>query len=311
MSQGAEKHRVLVTGATGLLGRSVVEAFAKDPEWHVKGVGLSRAEGDTVKLDLLDFEAVTELVRSYRPDVIVHAAAERRLPVCEQDPEGTRRLNVETTRHLARCSKQFKSWLLFISTDYIFDGTSPPYAESALPRPLNEYGRQKRDAAMAAREADWGCGELRVPLLYGPVERVDESGLSKILQLIVDRRTPAALCDWQIRCPTLVDDIALALVQLAHHKMDHCGLSGAFHWSGPETMTKYQMAQRMAAKFGLDMSHIAAEVDRNDPRVPRDATLDVETARLMGVSQQTKFEEGIECLRPWIDKLQKEVAGRE
>ena len=133
-----------------------------------------------MRIDLNDFEAVTKLVTSLKPDVIVHAAAVRRADFCERDKEGSRRINVECTRLLASLCKKLQGWLLFISTDYVFDGTKPPYSEGSMTNPLNElvfcdafalflkkhrYGRQKRDAEIQAREADWGCGVLRVPLL--------------------------------------------------------------------------------------------------------------------------------------------------
>ena len=298
------KLRIIVTGGTGLLGRSIVKKFSETSDWETLALGWSRAKGEVLKVDLTDFGAVEKIVASFKPDVILHAAAERRLDVCESDQARSRTLNVEVTRHLAKMAKKHSSWLLFISTDYIFDGTAPPYGEAAKPNPLNEYGRQKFEAGNAARESDWGCGVLRVPLLYGAVEQIDESGPSKILKMILDGK-PCKLDNWQIRCPTLVDDIAHAVLMLARHKMEHCGLSGVFHWSGPETMTKFEMAKRMAAHFGLSAGHIEpmAEPLEQDARRPKDATLDVETVRLMGCWQQTPLEKGIETLRNWLPPL--------
>lgn len=82
-----------------------------------------------MKVDLRDFEAVAKIVETFKPHVIVHTAAERRIEACEKDVEGTRMLNVELTRHLATLTKKYKAWLLFISTDYVFDGKKPPYSE--------------------------------------------------------------------------------------------------------------------------------------------------------------------------------------
>ncbi len=181
-----EKKRVLVTGATGLLGRAVVKEFASSGKWEVQGVGNTRAKGEILRVDLLDEDATSKIVESFKPDVILHAAAERRIDQCEKDPLA-RKLNVDVTRHLARLAKKHGAWLLFISTDYLFDGRAPPYSESSPLNPLNEYGRQKRDAGMAAREEDWGCGVLRVPLLYGDVEKLDESGASGLLAHLLDK----------------------------------------------------------------------------------------------------------------------------
>jgi S-adenosylmethionine synthetase len=258
-------------------------------------------QGAVLRVDLLDSEAVTKVVCSFRPHVIVHCAAERRIDRCEKDPK-SRELNVEVTRLLSRLAKQQGAWLLFISTDYLFDGTSPPYRESDTLNPLNEYGRQKRDAGMAARGEDWGCGVLRVPLLYGAVETLDESGVSAILAQLLATTENVALDNWQIRCPTLVDDVALVCRQLADNKMLHCGLSGVFHFSGPDPMTKFQMAQIMAREFGLAMGHVTAAAAKPDPLRPYNAQLDCTTLNLMGISRQTPFVKGIQCLAQWVPR---------
>ncbi len=323
-----EKKRVLVTGATGLLGRAVVKAF-DEVGWEVLGLGLSRSkvcsredsscsylfqfaktlkqqkkQGSILRVDLMDDEAVTKVVAAFRPNVIVHCAAERRIDRCEKDPQ-SRRLNVDVTRLLSRLARVHGAWLLFISTDYLFDGTSPPYREGDATNPLNEYGRQKRDAGIAAREEDWGCGVLRVPLLYGPVETLDESGVSAILAQLLDQSKPVALDNWQIRCPTLVDDVADVCRQLAEAKMLHCGLSGVFHFSGPDSLTKWQMAQVIAAELGLkqsEISHVSAAEAKPDPLRPHNAQFDCTTLKLMDISKQTPFAVGVKCLAPWVAK---------
>ncbi len=298
MAECKEKKRVLVTGATGLLGRAVLKAF-EGADWEVVGLGLTRSKGSVLRVDLTDSEAVTKVVASLRPNVIVHCAAERRIDRCEKDPR-SRELNVEVTRLLARLAKQHGAWLLFISTDYLFDGTAPPYREGDPVNPLNEYGRQKRDAGIAARAEDWGCGVLRVPLLYGVVESLDESGVSAILAQLLDTSRPVALDNWQIRCPTLVDDVAYVCRQLAEAKMLHCGLSGVFHFSGPDAMTKFEMAQVMAREFGLDASHVTAAAPKSDPMRPFNAQLDCTTLKLMDITRQTPFVKGIQCLAQWV-----------
>jgi dTDP-4-dehydrorhamnose reductase len=99
-----------------------------------------------------------------------------------------------------------------------------------------------------------------------------------------------------------VDDVADAILNLANQKMAHCGLSGVFHWGGPNSMTKYEMAQSLGKKFNLDTSHITPETDLNDPNRPHDATMDVHTLKLMGISKQTEFEDGVDCLQEWLPK---------
>lgn len=253
-----------------------------------------------MRIDLRDFDAVTKIVETFRPDVIVHTAAERRIDVCEKEKEASEHMNVGLTKLFAQLTKKYGGWLLFISTDYVFDGKSPPYSEGDDTNPLNEYAKQKRDAEIAAREADWGCGVLRVPLLYGAVKDLDESGVSHVLQQILDKK-PAKQDDLQIRYPTLVDDIAVVCKELAEQKMDHCGLSGVWHWSGDEKYTKYEIAKIMGEVFNLDTSHIQpTKVDNSDVRAPN-ARLDTTTLKLMGIGKSTPFKEGLKkSYSEWI-----------
>jgi S-adenosylmethionine synthetase len=132
--------RVLITGATGLLGRALMEAFALTQpklggnssvgysnEWIVTGLGFSRVpssqSNDTkhgqskiVKCDLRDATQVSDIIRSIQPHVIIHSAAERRPDNVEKDPSGTEALNVEATSRIASIAKEVGAWALYIST---------------------------------------------------------------------------------------------------------------------------------------------------------------------------------------------------
>jgi S-adenosylmethionine synthetase len=270
----------------------------------VIGVGSTRAKGDIIRCDLNDFDAITKLVGSLKPQVIVHCAAERRLENVQRDPVASRRLNVDVPRLLAQLCKQHFCWLLLISTDYVFDGKNPPYSTSAPTHPLNEYGVQKRDAELAATEADWGTGVLRVPLLYGAVQSLDESNVSSMVENLLCK-TPIAYDNVQVRFPTLVDDVAFVARRLSEQKMDHCGLSGIWHWSGNEAMTKYGIAVRLGTILGLDHSHVTPVnvEDAGSLQRPHNAQLDVSTLTLMGISQITPFEQGVRnSFASWVSK---------
>ncbi len=116
-----------ITGATGLLGRAILEEFAAAYEGDFVGTGLSRATGKVEKLDLLDRSAVEAFFETKKPKFIIHSAAERKPDVSEKDPKATWTLNVDVTGHLAKLCHENGAWLLYLSTDYVFDGTAPPY----------------------------------------------------------------------------------------------------------------------------------------------------------------------------------------
>ena len=164
----AASKRVLITGASGMLGRALLNEFTQNG-WNCLGLAFSRARGDLVKVDLGNADEVTRVVNSFRPSVLVHAAAERRPDVVEKQPEATRSLNVTASKHLADLCSELKCFLIYISTDYVFDGSSPPYQPSDTPNPINAYGRSKLDGERAVAT----CHECEIKLAFIWLSRIN------------------------------------------------------------------------------------------------------------------------------------------
>src|SRR3984893_4562589 len=175
---------VAVIGASGLLGRAVAGELAGRPDWRVVRTAHRRAPGDAVALDIRDAAAVDAFVARESPDALVIAAAERRPDVCENDLALARALNVDAVCTIAAAAHRCGAWVLSISTDYVFDGTRPPYRFDAPPTPINAYGRSKLEGEQALIEtAERGC-VLRLPLLYGPIVDWQESAVTSLVPAI-------------------------------------------------------------------------------------------------------------------------------
>uniref|UniRef100_A0A7S4PHE3 RmlD-like substrate binding domain-containing protein n=1 Tax=Paramoeba aestuarina TaxID=180227 RepID=A0A7S4PHE3_9EUKA len=293
----SKKIRVLITGASGLLGRALVKGF----EGHeVKGLALNRTQDingcSVMSADLTKFEEAEQKILEFKPDVVVHAAAERRLDRALADKERAEALNVTTVGKLAALCKGMKQdcFMIFISTDYVFDGTSPPYKPNAKKNPLNYYGETK----CKAEEAFWATGihggVVRVPLLYGRVETLDECFLSQLAANLLKASKEGGkvkVDTWQTRAPTFVDDIARAVRKLAERRQRHCSLSGTWHFSAPGRLNRYQMASEMCDI--LDISKDVLETtSAEDSTRPKDASLDATALHLMGMGDSIPFKEG-------------------
>ncbi|KAA1472560.1 NAD-P-binding protein, partial [Dentipellis sp. KUC8613] len=291
--------KVLVTGASGVLGSAIYAAFKQAPERHtVLGLAHSRATGDLKALDLLKADEVDALVREFRPDWIVHCAAERKPDVAEKDPEGTQKLNVSVPEHLAKLAKELGSTLIYISTDYVFDGTSPPYVPSARTNPLNIYGRTKRDGELAVLGVEGARGVvLRVPVLYGPAPHNADSAVNILLDVVQDQSGKQYKMDhYQTRYPTNVLDIAAFLVRLARlPRTRH--LPPILHYTAPEPFTKYEMCLIFARILGVPHAHIVPDANPPAPGAtprPHDTQLYVRETEDLGVEGglgTTGFEE--------------------
>lgn len=217
--------RVLVTGASGLLGRQVVRAFDLDG-WTVTGTAFSRADGKTLrKVDLEDGAAVAAVLDDVRPTVVVHCAANRFPDKVDKDPQGTRRLNIDASQALASLCAARGAVLVYISTDYVFPGTKgeAPYEADTPPAPPNLYGESKLDGERAVlgvyseKSASGGNGRavvLRVPVLYGQAEKPAESAVNVLLDTVNKVQAPgvtAKMDHWSIRYPTNTEDVARVL----------------------------------------------------------------------------------------------------
>ncbi|XP_048851066.1 methionine adenosyltransferase 2 subunit beta isoform X1 [Brienomyrus brachyistius] len=245
--------RVLVTGATGLLGRVVCKEFQNN-QWHVLGSGYSRARPRFLKCNLMDEDAVREVIHEFQPHVIVHCAAERRPDVVERHTEAAMNLNIHASATLAKESAGM--FLIYISTDYVFDGRNPPYGENDAPNPLNLYGKSKLEGEREVLNHNPGAAVLRVPILYGEVERVDESAVTVLWDRVQQGAESCTVDHCQQRFPTYVNDVARVCRLMAERRLQDPSLRGIFHYSGNEQMTKYEMACAIADAFNLPSSHL-------------------------------------------------------
>ena len=270
--------RVLITGASGLLGRPLMKAFEGE---DVLGLALSRADASLKRVDLTDRDALAECVESFGPDVIIHSAAIRRPDICQNDPGLTRRVNVDSTRWVAELARARDAWVLYFSTDYVFDGTAAPYDTGDAPNPLNIYGQSKLDGERALLELLPHSAVLRVPILYGQVEDSDESPVTIIAEQVL-AKDEAPIDAWATRYPTHVQDVAQVCLSLAKAWRDgdeDVRRGGTFHFSGDEPMTKADMARVIGEVLGVGASHLRPDANR-PPGAPRPKNCHLDCSRI-------------------------------
>ncbi|MBP5321396.1 MAG: SDR family oxidoreductase [Kiritimatiellae bacterium] len=263
--------KVWVTGATGLLGREVMKALLSVPGMEVMGGCHARRAPGCEVVDLTDAAQTEAFLERFRPEMIIHAAAERRPDVSEKAPEMVQQLNVAATGTLARWCAHRGAALAYLSTDYVFDGSSPPYASDSNPHPINLYGRSKRageEAVIAAGFDRWWV--LRVPILFGPTDRLGESAVTALAEKMLNARPgePLEMDHWAIRYPTFTPDVAAVLRKGVLLERAGTGIRGIQHWSGEEPLTKYAMARAMAPMVGFDPACLRP-VTVPPPGVPR------------------------------------------
>ncbi|UYV80676.1 MAT2B [Cordylochernes scorpioides] len=295
--------KVLITGASGLLGRAILRHF-NQAGWATLGLAFSRAKEPLKKVDLTNKEEVRAVFENFKPDVVVHSAAERRPNKVEEDLEQSHRLNVDSSAHIAALAKESKAGLIFISTDYAFDGSNPPYAEDAPPNPINTYGKTKVAAEKVIIETyPEGSSILRVPVLYGDEEYLGESAVSVLAKLLLSPQ-PGSVSSYELRFPSHTSDVATVCLQLASRCVQDGGdtIRGIYHWCGDEGLTKWDMVQLMGTEFGKSTAHLTpcATPSPDVPR-PRDTQLQRSRLEALGIGQHTPFQQGVRStLAPFL-----------
>ncbi len=285
--------RILVTGASGMLGRTTLSELVKNSDLSVIGQAFSRIDNGLLQADLTDPTQVAKLIKESRPDCIVHCAAERRPDISEGNKPATDALNQHAVATLAHHCKANNIFLIYLSTDYVFDGKDAPYSTTAIPNPLNHYGQSK----LAGEREAQACGDetliLRVPILYGPIQSLEESAVTTISKHLLDK-TPKPIDHWAQRYPTATTDVARVIAQIIQYRSQHPDFHGTYHWSGNECFTKYEMAQIIGKAWELDTTHL--NPDSNTPAGaprPKDCQLDTSSLTKLGIQSYTPFSEAI------------------
>lgn len=251
---------------------------------RIVGIGHTNATGRQIPLDLREPDALRSLLDEVTPDVVIHSAAYRDPDFCEEHPEEAHRLNVAPVERFCEHLPEPVP-LLFISSDYVFDGGAAPYSEDDERRPVNEYGLLKVEAEDLVLQRDTGL-VLRIPLLIGAGPTWESSGfIYKTLAMIKDP-TPSSLDDTGIRFPTWTNDVAEAVA----HLLD-IGGRGIYHYSSLEGGTKYGWAMELADLAGLSMNHITPDRTGSSTRAarPGNTQLAVEKIRQTGLTRFTPF----------------------
>jgi dTDP-4-dehydrorhamnose reductase len=249
--------KILITGANGFLGHYLVAALLKK-KYSVIATGkgecrLPFAGYDGFEYATMDFTdpfSVHDVFEKYKPEVLVHAGAISKPDECELQQWQAYLTNVEGTVNMMLNAEEQKSFFVFISTDFIFDGEKGMYKEEDEAIPVNFYGKTKMEAEEAVREYEYGWAIARTVLVYGkPL-----SGRNNILGIVkekLEKGEEYSVVDDQVRTPTYVEDLAAGIVAIIEKKA-----TGIYHLSGSDVITPYEMACKTADYLGLDKSLI-------------------------------------------------------
>ena len=247
----------MIVGANGLLGQKVTEFLARGttnrlvlaarspaPRVHV-------ADSVYLELDITRKQQVREAVSEHKPNIIINAAAMTNVDACEKERETAWKVNVTGVENIIEAAKRLDATVVHISTDYIFDGKSGPYAEDDRPEPVNYYGRSKLASENQLRASGLPYIIMRTMVLYGFAPDV-KSNFALWLVRNLEDRSPVRVVDDQMGNPTLVDDLAHAIIGAVELEK-----TGVYHVAGREIVSRHDFALTLASVFGFDAELIS------------------------------------------------------
>lgn len=254
---------MLVTGATGFLGRHLVSGPAT-ARWQILAPG-SRA------MDVRRRDTTISTIRDWRPDVVVHLAYRK----------DDRSIIEDGSRHVAEGAAAVGARLVHLSTDVVFGGRPAPYTERDHPTPMTPYGRHKFAAERAVAEIHPAAVIVRTSLIYG-TERPSpaQEALAAWLRSEPDAPTVSFFTD-EFRCPVHAADLAAAISALAGRP----DVSGPLHVTGPERVSRAQFADLMARHLGFTTARIpTGTIAESGLDRPGNVVLDVSAAADLGIN---------------------------
>jgi len=249
--------RLLITGANGLLGQKIVKQSLEKKEIELIATGRGECRlpwkgFEYASLDITDRTAVLSTFEQYRPEVVIHGAAMTNVDQCELDHTLCDKNNVESTGYIVEACEKHGAHLIFISTDFIFDGEDGPYDESALPAPVNYYGMSKLMAEQIVQGSRVKWAILRTVLVYGTSYNPSRSNIVSWVREKLSSGEGLKIVDDQFRSPTWSNDLASACL-LAVEKT----ATGLYHISGSDQMSILELTRRVARYYHLDESLIS------------------------------------------------------
>lgn len=273
--------RILITGAAGQLGVDLTRVATEEPHHEV-------VAADRARLDVADRDMVLGAFHSFRPDLVLHAGAWTAVDACEADPDRAWRVNALGCRHVAEGTSAVGAHLVAVSTDYVFDGTSPrPYHEWDRPNPESVYGRSKLGGEQEIRDLAPGATVVRTSWVCGP----HGSNMVKTVLRLAAQEGPLRFVDDQHGCPTFTGDLAAMILALGTGRRP-----GLFHVTNQGPTTWWQFARDVVAAAGLDPGRVEpiATSDLSPPRPaprPANSVLDNAALRLSGIPLLPDYHE--------------------
>lgn len=238
--------RVLVTGVKGQLGHDVVKECEKR---GIEAVGV-----DVEEMDITDAQAVDRVITDAKVDAVIHCAAYTAVDAAEDNVEICRRVNADGTEHIAKVCRKLDIKMVYLSTDYVFDGEGErPWEPDDERHPLNVYGQTKYEGELAVEQNLEKYFIVRIAWVFG----VNGKNFIKTMLRLGEERGAVSVVNDQIGSPTYTEDLAVLLVDMVQTEK-----YGRYHATNEGLCSWYEFACEIFRQAGMDQVKVTP-VDSN------------------------------------------------
>ena len=268
------KLKFLVTGSAGLIGHQVVKDLSETHEVF-SCYNKSKPEfGIPTKMDLLNHEMISNVLSEKNPDIVIHLGAMTAVDLCDTQQDNALKINSQATEILAKECSKINSFMVYVSTDYVFNGNSGLYKENDVTNPLGFYGKSKLlgEKSIQNFSSNWCIARTSTPFGLHPTKK---SFPIWVIENLQKQKQIDVLTD-QFTSPTYVPSLSRMLIEISERH-----LTGIIHVAGASKISRYEMASLVSDKLGLD-GKLLREISINDikweAQRPKDSSLNVSKA---------------------------------
>ncbi|MDE7431106.1 MAG: dTDP-4-dehydrorhamnose reductase [Lachnospiraceae bacterium] len=279
--------RVLVTGVKGQLGYDVVNELKKN---GIEAVGV-----DIEEMDITDKEAVNKVLTEAKIDAVIHCAAYTAVDAAEDNMDICRKVNADGTRNIAEVCKKLDIKMMYISTDYVFDGEGErPWEPDDERNPLNAYGISKYEGEVAVQDNLSKYFIVRIAWVFG----VNGKNFIKTMLNLGKTHDTITVVNDQIGSPTYTYDLAVLLVQMI--QSDKYGI---YHATNEGLCSWYEFAKEIFKQAGMEINLIpvSSEEFKAKAKRPHNSRMNKDKLEANGFNRLPSWQNALERYLKEID----------
>jgi len=285
-----------VTGSAGLVGQQVVKDLSKSNQVFSCYNESKPENGDSVKMDLKNYELVSSVLTEIKPDVVIHLGAMTGVDICEKEKTAASEINTKATEIIAKECLKLNSFLVYVSTDYVFDGNFGMYKEGDVANPLGFYGKSKLEGEKAVQNfsTNWCIARTSTPFGLHPTKK---SFPMWVIENLQKQKQIDVLID-QFTSPTYIPNLSRMLIEISERR-----ITGIIHAAGASKISRYQMASMVSDKLNLDgtlLKQISMNKMKWVAQRPKDSSLDVSRASSILNEKPQKIDQSLNL---FIDEM--------